>query len=67
MSGDQMVDRMILRSEILGDIAASLRSAAVVYRHSGPDMETSRMLSTLADKMDLRGRALQEDAEEMSR
>lgn len=64
MSGDPMVDRMILRSELLADIAVCLRSAAVEFR-ANPIM--SRPLQVLADKMDLKARSLIEDAEEMSR
>lgn len=60
------VARLALRAELLEDLGAAFRSAAVVYRVGHHREDISGILSTLADKMDLRAKALLE-AVEMTR
>lgn len=68
-NGDPVLERVLLSARILNDIAVSLRAAAVVYRHADQQLYggTSEVLSTIADKMELRAEANLEEAEEMAR
>lgn len=67
MSGDPLVDRLILRSELLDDIAVCLTATAVVYRHAAGAEVTTTILATIASKMELKSVSLRAEAKEMAR